>query len=384
MREFRITAAQHTTAAIEQMPTGSNSGWREGPEWANIAAFNAELRLHMFDIATGKKFLLLLLATFATARALATDTLVFQNGDRITGEITRIWDAEITIEPAYSDEFQVDVEAVAYIEAKRKFEIELANGRKLVAQLLGADEQGRQIIKVDSKTIAVPLADLTELEEPEERFDWDSLVDWSAAVNAGNTDSLNTRLHGETTMRIGDNRHIGDFSLIREEQNTVTTKEQDLLNYNYNWIFRDDWFFSAAFQYERDPIRELDHRVVGSAGIGLDFWDEPRISLNIQLGLGYIQEAIGISSDTSSAGIWTLRYRQDFFNEDFELFHNHSILKYLSGRDNIIYKTSTGVRYEITDLFYLNLSLDFDYETQPAITAESGDLALLFGIGVEF
>ena len=325
-----------------------------------------------------------ILAILASAQASATDTLVFHNGDQITGEIARIWDAEITIEPAYSDEFQVDVEAVTYIKAKRDFEIELADGSSVVGQLLGGDEEGRQIIAVDGEQIAVPLADLAELDEPEDRYDWDSYVDWSSSLNTGNTESFNTLLRGDTTFRIGDHRQIAEVSFIREEQNQISTKEQDLFSYNYNWLFGNNWFFSAAFQFERDPIRELEYRVVGSGGIGLDIWDDPRRTLNVQLGLGYTQEEIGMTNETSSVGIWRLRYRQDFFAEDLELFHDHGITRYLSGRDNVIYKTSTGVRYEITDLLYANLSLNFDYETQPVSTASNEDLALLFGIGLEF
>lgn len=40
--------------------------------------------------------------------------LVLKNGDRITDDIKRIWDSEITIEPEYSDEFNVDVPTVDY------------------------------------------------------------------------------------------------------------------------------------------------------------------------------------------------------------------------------------------------------------------------------
>ncbi len=31
------------------------------------------------------------------------DLLVLKNGDRITGDIKRIWDSEVSIEPAYAD-----------------------------------------------------------------------------------------------------------------------------------------------------------------------------------------------------------------------------------------------------------------------------------------
>jgi hypothetical protein len=49
-----------------------------------------------------------------------------------------------------------------------------------------------------------------------------------------------------------------------------------------------------------------------------------------------------------------------------------------------VIKTSTGARYEITDLLYANVSLDYDYESEPAGTAENGDLSLVVGLGVEF
>jgi len=98
------------------------------------------------------------------AQAKTVDVLVLKNGDRITGEITRIWDKEITIEPEYSDEFNVDVPAVAYIESEREFEIDLADGRELVVTFPGADAEGNQIIKTGSGTEILPLSNMLELD----------------------------------------------------------------------------------------------------------------------------------------------------------------------------------------------------------------------------
>jgi len=66
----------------------------------------------------------------ATANA---DVLILKNGDRITGDIKRIWDAEVTIEPEYSDEFQVDLDAISHIESTREFEVEFYDGRSIDA-----------------------------------------------------------------------------------------------------------------------------------------------------------------------------------------------------------------------------------------------------------
>jgi hypothetical protein len=66
------------------------------------------------------------------------------------------------------------------------------------------------------------------------------------------------------------------------------------------------------------------------------------------------------------------------------LFHNHTITANITGRTNTSYKTSTGLSYEISDLLTTSVSLDFDYETDPVDVAENEDIALLFGLGLEF
>jgi putative salt-induced outer membrane protein YdiY len=314
----------------------------------------------------------------------SADILVLTNGDRITGEISAIWDHEITIEPSYADEFNVDSDVVAYIESDREFDIELSDGREIVASLNGGDEDGNQIFVVDGEQITVPIMQLYELDEIDDPVEWDSFIDLSSAVNRGNTVSSNNKLAADSTLVIGDHRHIGDFSIIREDQGGEATKEQDLVRYNYNWLFRDPWFFSAAVSLERDPIRDLDRRAIVTAGMGRDIWNNPRLSLNFQLGAGAITEEISGTSDQSSVLQWALRYRQDLFSEDLEIYHNDSITYYVNGRDNTILKTTTGLRYEITDLLYANFSIDYDYETNPAATANSEDLAMLFGLGIEF
>ena len=319
------------------------------------------------------------------AEAKAVDVIVMKNGDRITGEISRIWDEEVTIEPEYSDEFNVDIPAVAYIESEREFEIALADGRELVVTFPGADAEGNQIIKTGSGTETLPLSNMLELDEPEDYYDWESVVDLAGDLKKGNTDSGNTKLRAATTLKLGDHRHIGEFNLYREKVNDVTTKNQTIVNYNYNWLFSDPWFFSALTTFERDPIIQLDSRVTVSAGVGLDIWNTADRSLNVQLGVGARKEEIGNESGTSSVATWVLRYSQDFFSDDLTLYHQHSIIPTINGRENTSFRTTTGFRYEITDLLYANISLDYDYETEPADAATvSEDLVLLFGLGLEF
>lgn len=326
----------------------------------------------------------LALLSFTIATSVPADVIVMTNGDRITGSISRIWDAEVLIEPSYSDEFAIDIGEIAYIEAERQFEITLKSGREVFARLLGADENGNQIISYGNELIAVPLSQLMELEEPEEFFEWETNMDLSVGINKGNTDSQNGRLRGFGRVKWGEHRHSAELIFNREEVDGITNREQDIFRYNYNWLFRDPWFATFNADLERDPIRNLDSRIILSAGLGRDIWNKPARQLSISLGLGYQAEKIAMEDEDSTVAIWNLRFAYELFNRNLETFHNHVIYTTLSGRTNTVVKTSTGVAYEISDLLYTTLSVDYDYETNPADLAENDDLALLFGLGLEF
>jgi putative salt-induced outer membrane protein YdiY len=312
------------------------------------------------------------------------DVLILKNGDRITGSIKAIWDGEVSIEPEYADEFDVDLEVVEYIESDREFEVELWDGREATVKLPGAGEDKQQLVTFGDESLSVDLVDILELDEPAAARDWESHVDFSATVNSGNTESTTTQFRGDILFETPDHRHFAEYTQAYEETDDLVSKDQDLIKYSYNWLFSDPWFFAANASHERDPIVELDSRLIVSAGIGRDIFNTPRKLLSIQLGAGAQSEDRSLESDESSVGVWTLRYRHDFINGDLELFHNHSITENLSGRDNTSVKTSTGVRYEITDLLYVNFTVNWDYESEPPDLTESEDMTMLLGIGLEF
>jgi hypothetical protein len=79
-----------------------------------------------------------------------------------------------------------------------------------------------------------------------------------------------------------------------------------------------------------------------------------------------------------------LRYEQDIFNGDLELFHNHQLYKNLNGRENLVFISQTGVRYELTGDIYLNTQLNYDVDSEPAEGTDGEDLTFLFGVGIKF
>ena len=336
-------------------------------------------------LSTAVCLLLLFVGGLSARAANAEDRVYLKNGDRITGEIQEIWDEDVVIEPVYDDDTQISIsiDEVAYIESDRDFEVTLNSGREFLAKPAGQTEDGDQIFEVDGSPMLLRLSDLRELDEVEDYFDWESHIDINASLNKGNTDNLSAKFFADTNLKLGDHRHIASLTLYREEENGDSTKEQDLLRYDYNWLFDEPWFLATSFSAERDPIKDLDHRLVFGLLLGRDIWDLPKRELSIQLGPGYLTEKTDDGTEDSVAGLWAVRVRQDLLKDDLELYHNHSVNSAFSGNTNTIFKTTTGLRFEITDLLYWTVSLDYNYETDPASDADNEDLSLLLGLGLE-
>ncbi len=324
-----------------------------------------------------------LLCLSLTSVSWAQDRLVMKNGDIITGNISKIVKNEVFIDPAYVDEFAVALADVASVENEETFEMEMSDGRDVSAQF-ALDTLGNQVMVIDGQSNPVALDQVSEAAEPQKYYNRDSRIDFSLTNNTGNTDSHNTLLYADTKLRLGDHRHNVDLTLRREENDGVSIKEQDLLNYGYGWTFNDPWYVGGSFTFERDPIRELDYRYTLGGVVGRDVFDDSVKFMTFSFGAGFSEEEIGLEKESGAVGLWSFTYNHDLFSGDVAFHHTHNLTQQFYGDDNSIFKSTTGLRTELIADIYADISLRYDYETEPALGASKEDTTLSIGIGAEF
>lgn len=322
------------------------------------------------------------LALTLAASAIAADRVVMTNGDVITGDVSLITDSDVFIDPSYADEFAVSLSEVATIDLDEAFEVELAD-KSVQQATLKVNAAGQQVIVVDDVERPITLTEIAEAKAPEPYFKWSALVDFNASYNSGNTDSQNTLLYSQGTIKAGEHQHYGDLTFRDEETNGVKTQDQTLFNYAYSWYFNEPWFIGATASYERDPVRELDHRYTLGAVAGRDLIDNATTFLTFSAGVGYTDEEIGGVSDSGTVGLFALRYEQDF--TDWMTFYlNNNTTQQFYGNDNLIIKTTTGLRFDLVGDLYANVGLRYDYETEPAPGSSKDDSTLQLGLGYKF
>ena len=314
---------------------------------------------------------------------MAQDRVVMINGDVITGNVSLISGDELLIEPSYADEFAIDLAEVASVEIQEAFDIELENDTKLQARL-ALDESGNQVLlSEDGSTQGIELAQLAEASEPAPYFDWALKTAFNGAYNSGNTDSESTLLFADGGVKVGDHRHRADFTIRNESVNGDETQDQTLFNYDYNWLVSKPWFVGAGLSYERDPIRELDYRYTTGLVVGRDIFDDSQKFLSINLGPAYQEEKLDGESRGGAVAIWNLRYEHALLDW-IDFFHTQSFTWQFYGNENNIYKTNTGLNFDLISDLYFNVSYLYDYETAPAEGRSEDDSTLAFGLGYKF
>lgn len=326
---------------------------------------------------------LVLLLSCLTPLTALSDRLVMKNGDVITGKISRVDKKEVTINPEYTKKFAVKRKAVVSIETESALEVELATGEVVRARFAGLDE-GMQVLEVEERPTPVDIGNMTKASVPQRWYVRESHAEALVTINEGNTSSRSSVFNLDTRLRLGDHRQYGKFAMRRDENDGVTTKKQARANYEYDWLFRKNWYLGATADYERDPIRDLGHRFTFGALLGHDFLDNAHSFLTIKAGAGYTDEDLGGEAASGLTGLWELQFRYQFSGSRLEFVHDHNLAYQNYGANNTILRSNTGLRMDVLWDIYATATYRFNYETEPAPGKLSKDSTLAFGLGAKF
>jgi putative salt-induced outer membrane protein YdiY len=320
---------------------------------------------------------------FHLALDVHADQVVMKNGDVISGKISRVDAMEVVIKPAYTSKFAVKRSAVESIVTESVLEVELDDGERVRARFAGLDE-GLQVLEIDHSDTPLDIERMRQASVPQSWYKRESQLEALATINEGNTKSRSAAFAVDTRLRLGDHRQYARLSYRRDENDDETTKKQTRANYEYDWLFRPSWYLGATANYERDPIRDLNHRFTFGALLGHDIFDNEHLFLTIKAGAGYTDENLGGEPTSGPVGLWETGFRYHFGGSKLELVHDHALTYQDYGANNVIIRSSTGVRMDVMWDIYATATYGFNYETEPAPGKRSKDSTLALGLGAKF
>lgn len=343
----------------------------------------------MITIATIYPFSFRLLACMLlfllAVTAVNADQITMRNGDVISGKVTHVDGNKVEIKPEYTDKFAVQRKAVASIVTEQALEVELRDGRRVMAQFAGL-EGTDQVVLIEDQRRSDPVSvdEVYQAAPPRKFYARKSHAEGMVTINEGNTVSRSSIFNFDTRLRLGDHRQYTKMVLRRDENKRQTTKKQARANYEYDWLFRRGWYLGATADYERDPIRDLGHRFTFGALAGHDLLDSSKSFLTAKMGAGYTDEKLGEAPTSGMVGLWELGFRHQLLGSKVELVHDHAMTYQHYGENNMIISSNTGLRLAVLWDIYATASYRFNYETEPAPGRFSKDATLAFGLGAKF
>jgi|GEM_PF-446191 len=308
------------------------------------------------------------------ANSALADTIMLNNGDRISGTVDNITSGQLTVTTAYAGPIIIAMASVTDIQTDGTYDLTLNSGDQVSGQLVNNG------VSVNGSVVPTQLADISLLATPPSTDPvWTSRIDALATLSNGNAKTQTLSLIGDSMYTHGNNEHRVTAYWGDEEADGETTKNQLEIDYGYRRYLRDNWYALGNIEYFKDTLKDVDSRWTVGVGVGKLWWNNALGRLSTELGVSQVFEKLNGDSESNPALRWALDYNR-FLSASTEFYHNHEILKILGGGRGEIFDSSTGLRYLLSDQLSLSLRADLRHETSPPPGAHKSDIT--YGIGV--
>ena len=338
--------------------------------------------------------LLLLLLSCLPAEAKRHDIVVMKNGDQITGEVKKLEQGVLYIEPEYvSSAFGVDWDAVATIRSAAGYQIILENGDHLagtIERVSSDDSSGADFkIRTADQEVSTHAANVVNIESKKKNF-WDQLTgaidlgynftsgnDQTQVSTSANANYLSTQWSTGVTLTSSFSGQSGASKTNLWEGATFSER---FLSRNYGLIGIADFLHSSQ--------QQLNLRTTLGGGYGRYWVRTNRTQFQGVLGLVYAHETFEstLSKPTQQniEALLGLRYQLFRFSR-YSLFSQLLGFPGLSDTGRIRSSAKTTFSVKLVNNFHTDFSFWDNFDSHPPIgTAKKNELGISNSLGWTF
>ena len=316
------------------------------------------------------------------------DSIVFVNGDRLTGRIGQLVDGKLTFESELAGKLAIDIANIATFSSDGPIDLHLEGGSILSKQAAASEPNhitigpGRVVAFERIVSINPP---------PKAKPKWTGDISAGYTSTAGNTSTDAINFSGNMKKRTEKDRKTvsADFARGRQENPSTgkKTKTEDWwrTKAKYDYFFTKKTYGYLDGRYETDDIAQLDRRVILGAGAGYQWIESKAMNFSTEGGLAHMYEKYGNNTGSSEEVSVQLGYNFDKrFGKGIEFIHD---LTYYPSTEDFAdyYLTSTAeLRANLNETMFTNLKAVLNYDATPAQGKHKTDTKYIWGIGWKF
>ncbi len=326
--------------------------------------------------------LLSILLLGGTVRA---DTIVLDNGDRLSGRILRYESGRYELQTSYAGTVRIDGGRVVSVEMEDEVTLLLEDRSRRVGRLVVSEGQMTVRHSDDADPVVVErksIVTMTPGRDDDEEWRVTGRIAVGASDATGNTEVRRLNADGEVTARRDLDRIILNGRGNQATQAGAQTESNATVGLKYDRFVSRRWYAYGAATMEHDQLKELRLRHTMGGGAGFQAIDTASTTLSVEGGLDRVVTDFFRSPDERNVAArialrldhWLLEDRIQFFHYE----QNYLSLEALSGS---FLRTQTGLRLPISRQLSANIQLNADWDGDPAAGRKRTDRLLVFSIG---
>jgi hypothetical protein len=348
-----------------------------------------------------KRLASVLLAVLVAAPVILADQVVLDNGDRVTGKITKKDGDAVSIKSDLMGDVTIKWAHVKSVSTDQPVTVVVAGGKEVEGKLVASGDQ----LQVDGQT--VPLPSVTTVRNAAEQakykrylkppiYDlWNGFYDFGIASASGNSHSL-TITNALNLTRITSTDKITIYANEIYSQGLVNNKvgltaKDWTAGWSYDHNLGQRAFVSVFDDFENDAFQNLHLRTVAGGGGGFHAVKSSRVLFDMVAGASLDHESYstpivaGLTGKTRSSGeiYWgdELSFK---INKNSSLKQSYRMFNNLSDSGQYRVNFDFGTDTKITKWLSWHVTASDRYITDPSPGRKTNDLLISSGIRVNF
>ena len=316
------------------------------------------------------------------------DTVILDNGDRLTGTIARLENGKLVINTKYAGDIKIDLGQIRNLQTDGTMTVVLGNEQRLYGKLSGDGAE----ITVQPVDQSAPKQESTGkvsdilpgvVTGREWRKSGHINIGW--ADTSGNTDT--SRGHGDAEMiaQQGKNRYTAGLVINYATDRGVTNESNGLAYGKYDRFLSPKWYAYANGTFEHDKFKDIRLRTTVGVGSGYQWIASSRTNLALEGGIDYVSTDFYVApNDQFPAMRLAVKFDHYLLPDKLQFFHKSEGYVSLESVKKSFARTQTGLRMPISGSLMATTEYDVAWDGDPQPGRVSTDRTFLFTLGYKW
>jgi hypothetical protein len=332
------------------------------------------------------KFLIIGIIILLSKLSFGQDTILFNNGDHIIGELKSLDKGVITFKTGYSDsDFKIEWKGVKNVSTASVFFITTSEGTRLTGTISSGDSTGLVLV-TNQGVVKMPADKIVYLKGLEDGF-WSQVyanIDVGLSVTkAQNLRQLNIN---SGLGYLGENWSADvRYNSLNSTQDSVAPTIRNDGGVSANLFLPKDWFLVGSVNLLSNTEQLLDLRLNGMVGPGYYLVHSNKWYWNVATGLAYVNEMYTSSEGDKTSLEAFLSTELNLFDfGDFGFFLKTTSYPGITEKGRFRTDFKMDLKYDLPLDFYIKGGVIFNYDNQPTVGASETDYVFTTGLGWEW